>query len=210
MPPICPNLLQTGSCQDANCTQRHDVHICTICNLTSSTEELHRVHLRSKRHLRASNGSSQQLYCPVCKTVIPGLNDWQSHVGGRRHAVAAQQQGVSPEVEPEEPGAAVLSHMFCAVCKIYMHEDAWPRHPQTKLHSRKLLAGAIQVALDEASKDKHGVSISPQDLDFGVLEVSEATTGASLTVDITTTVPSSRYHLVEAKLPLRAHDRVSP
>lgn len=60
---------------------------------------------------------------------------------------------------------------------------------------------AFKSLLEEAEKDKHGISVSaPEGVDFGITEVEEAQVGRRVTLVITTSVPLSSVHLDDVKL----------
>ena len=118
--------------------------------------------------------------------------------------------GVSVDVEPEEAGGEVLGHVYCTVCEVYVHEDAWKHHHLTRLHQIKLRFGSIRSALEEASKDKHGVSVSYVDgVDFGVLDSAQRSGTTEITLDIKTTVPLSTVQLAEARFTPKSLGRIS-
>lgn len=210
MDSVCPNVLAAGSCQDASCKRNHDVYICSGCSVVSFSEKDHQAHYKDLRHRKLVEGQSQQFYCTICKTIVTGLTVWKSHIGGKPHKAAASRQGLHPDIEPEEPGADVPGHIFCSTCNHYVLQADFDRHSSTRTHARKLQVDTIQAALDEATKDKHGVTISPQKLDSGVVDIAKANVGATLTVTIKTTVPQACVDLVETKLSPKTHSRVPP
>ncbi len=198
---ICPSLLSTGSCSRADCTDRHDVLICVPCSLVCSSDNAYRAHLNGRRHRAQAEGLNTSMHCAICEIAIMGKRSWAQHVLGKRHANVARDRGLSPIVEPEEAGANSHAHMFCPMCKTYVHEDAWSKHPNTRLHQRRLRFSAIEAAFDEAAKDKHGVTVSPHpELDFGILDVGDAAVGHIKRFVIASTVPSSSINLVDFKI----------
>ena len=148
--------------------------------------------------------------CPICEVLITGANVWNAHVNGRRHRATAQRLGVSPNMDPEEGGGEVTGHVYCSVCDTYVHEAFWGRHPQARLHLTRLRFGAMRSALEEAAKDKHGVTVSFADgVDFGILNTSRTTRTVELNMIVETTIPLSTVNLVEAKLTPKSFGRIS-
>ena len=60
---------------------------------------------------------------------------------------------------------------------------------------------AFKSLLEEAEKDKHGISVSSSDgVDFGIIELEEAQAGRDVALVITTSVPRSSARLVDVKM----------
>ncbi|KAF7796423.1 hypothetical protein EIP86_007600 [Pleurotus ostreatoroseus] len=159
-----------------------------------------RQHMQGERHRRQIAGLAVTLFCSLCRIAVVGQNGWQQHLATKRHLRNAKQQGVSAAMEPMEAGDDVQSHEFCPLCKVYVHTSTWTRHPATKMHKRRLRFGSVEAGLEEAAKDKHGILVTPSELDFGVLHSDRAKHGVSLTVEIKSSVPLSNVTLVEYKL----------
>ncbi|KAF7971347.1 hypothetical protein HWV62_21363 [Athelia sp. TMB] len=67
------------------------------------------------------------------------------------------------------------------------------------LHRRKESVVAYKTAMEEAEKNKHGVTISAS-LDFGVVDIADAGRGVRVDFKIDTTIPVSRVSLIDYKL----------
>lgn len=187
------------------------MHVCVPCGVVSANERQKIAHLNGKRHHRRIGGASTVMRCPLCEVMVVGHAVWTSHVTGKKHRAVAKQQGVPAAVDPEEGGGAVSGHIFCSVCETYVHEDAWDRHPQGRLHQIKIAFNAMRSALAEAAKDKHGVSVSHGDIvDFGVLDNSQGPCRKDIVLEIRATVPSSSVVLREAKLSPKRSQQVIP
>lgn len=196
---LCPTFLSTGLCANRSCTYRHNVPSCRLCGLVFETLEEYDEHATTKNHRNRVQGESGALvYCSICKKYITGLKNWASHVASRRHGIHASAQHVSPSVEPEEP-EIVPGHTLCVVCNRHIPDRFWARHPQQPKHKEKERFAAFRTALDEAEKDKHGVSLSG-DFDFKIVETLEAQTGVKRRGTIQSSVPSSHIKIVELKL----------
>jgi helicase MOV-10 len=184
---VCPNIQATGMCMDAACTLKHDVYMCLPCGVVARSEGAKKTHLNSNRYLKHVQSYFQTLRYPA---------------------------GVFAGVDTEEANSQARAHIFCSTCERYVREDAWAYHPQGQLHQLKQGLDTMRVALQEAAKDKHGVTVSQVDgVNFGVLYLSDNATScyAETTLEISLTVPSSWIFLAEAKLsPDRPLQRASP
>lgn len=198
---VCPNLLATGSCLDNDCSDNHDVYVCAPCSVVTRSECTRDAHLNGARHRKRVQGRTQIMRCPICSIVVFNASFWRTHVNGKKHKHAAQVLGISAAVEPEEAGGEVRGHVFCSVCETYVHRDAWDKHPLGRLHQMKIKYGALRSAMEEAAKDKHGVTVScPDGIDFGVINSGRGEIKAEIALDIQTTVPLSNVYFVEARL----------
>lgn len=199
---ICPNVLSNGSCPDGSCHRNHDVYICRTCSITCPNQATLDAHFNGQRHRRQLGGPKPVPnipHCSICESYVTG--SWPAHTKGKRHLIAAKSKGVNSNIRPGTSSGDIRAHVFCSICKTFVHEDAWEKHPGTRLHQRKLRFGALEFALQEAAKDKHGVTVSsPDGLNFGVAETDTAREGVQMTLSIQNTVPHSYVILVEAKL----------
>jgi helicase MOV-10 len=105
---------------------------------------------------------------------------------------------VSTQVEPEE-AAVVRGEVYCNICDTHIPPALWPLHDKSRNHIRKENFAVFKAALDEAEKNKHGVTVSTNS-DFGILEVTEATASVPKVLLVETTIPSSRIRIVDVKL----------
>jgi len=119
-------------------------------------------------------------------------------VSGSGHRGKTAAQGASTVVEPEEAAATARSE-YCTLCGVFVPRTLWTQHAQNSTHRRKEGFAAFKVTLEEAEKNKHGVTVS-EGLDFGIVRPADARTGVSLQFSMETTVPASRIRVVEAKL----------
>lgn len=131
--------------------------------------------------------------CEACSVVCLTGNFYQAHLAGKNHqktlqrAVHAQAHGIDTE--------------FCELCQKPIPNNNWERHQNTRRHVNKLRFFALKSLLEEAEKDKHGISVSASEgVDFGILEVEEAQVGRRVMLVIATSVPFSSVHLAEVKL----------
>lgn len=84
-----------------------------------------------------------------------------------------------------------------------MHNRYWKQHSGTTSHRGKVQFTKFEAAFDEATKDKHGISVSHSNgIDFGIVEVESAVGGARAVQILTvkSTVPLAKVSLIEAKV----------
>jgi helicase MOV-10 len=148
----CPTLLAYGSCQEASCRLNHDVHVCTVCDVVSTSLLWHQQHLAGRQH--------------------------QKRLKGRR----------------ETPQGAI----HCSACDVYIPPAQWPKHLSGFKHANKTRTLAFLSVLAEATKDKHGITVSDEDgMDLGVVDLQQT---ESRTFTVSTHVPYSSVVLVDVKL----------
>jgi hypothetical protein len=88
--------------------------------------------------------------------------------------------------DPEPTSAP--STFVCHTCDIELPLSQQDSHLNSAAHKRKIRFAALRSALDEAERDKHGVTVSsPDGLDFGLVEVStlEANPTITSSIDVT-------------------------
>ena len=131
--------------------------------------------------------------CETCSVVCLTGNAYQAHLGGKNHrktlerTTYAQAHGIDTE--------------FCQLCHISIFNRNWEQHQRTKRHSNKQRFFAFKSLLEEAEKDKHGISVSGSEgVDFGIIELEEAHAGRDVTLVINTLVPRSSVRLVDVKM----------
>jgi helicase MOV-10 len=195
---ICPELQSHGACNDSSCQYRHDILLCEDCGIVCYSLSQYNAHISSKRHKRQISGARTFHRCPVCNVNFQGPDEWAKHVSGSGHRKKTARQGVSTVVEPEEAAATARSE-YCTLCGIFVSRTLWTQHAQNSTHRKKEGFAAFKVTLEEAEKNKHGVTVS-EGLDFGIVRPADARSGVSLQFSMETTVPASRITVVEAKL----------
>ena len=131
--------------------------------------------------------------CETCNVVCLTSKSYQAHLSGKNHrktserVAYAQAHGIDTE--------------FCELCRIPITNHDWERHQRTKRHLNKQRFFAFKSLLEEAEKDKHGISVSSSEgVDFGIIELDEAHAGRNVTLMITTSVPRSSVRLVDVKM----------
>jgi helicase MOV-10 len=195
----CPNLLASGVCDDARCPARHDVSSCELCNLVFASPADYAIHATTKQHLNKLQGETgAMLHCTVCQKYIPGMKNWVVHVAGARHAAVAAARGLRRDVVPEEP-EYISGHTLCSTCNSHISDRYWPRHHLTPKHKAREQFISFRAALDEAEKDKHGVSVAGN-FDFGIVEPAAAKSRLVIRPTIHNATPSSKVLLISITL----------
>ncbi|KAF7291968.1 RNA helicase [Mycena indigotica] len=201
MPAICPTLLSTGSCNDEACSHRHDVIRCEPCSWVFATRNAYNSHIAGKKHQRTVQGKTgQALYCPICDRTMVGMssNNWSAHKRSFHHAQAAAAKGISPNITPEA-AQEVPNHSHCTSCDIHVLNYDWVAHCATAKHRRREQYAVFQAALDEAEKDRHGISISGS-FDFGLIALATAQSGLVVEGTVSNATPGSKVSLISMSL----------
>ncbi|KAJ7669407.1 P-loop containing nucleoside triphosphate hydrolase protein [Mycena polygramma] len=195
----CPQLLSGGVCDNDSCPYRHNVSSCELCNLVFASPSDYTAHATTKQHLNKVQGEfGALLHCSICEKYVSGMKNWVQHVASARHAAVAAQKGRQPDVSPEEP-ENVPGHTLCSICNSQIPDRYWPRHHLMPKHKERERFVSFRTALDEAEKDKNGVSVLG-DFDFGIVDGSVATSGVRIHPTITNTTPSSNVSIVSMTL----------
>ena len=142
--------------------------------------------------------------CETCSVVCMTGHAYQAHEAGKNHRKTLQR------------AAYALAHgidtEFCELCQMPIFNSNWERHQRTKRHLNKQRFLAFKSLLDEAEKDKHGISVSSSEgVDFGIIELEEARAGRGITLVVNTVVPLSSVRLVDVKFTSTSNrGRISP
>jgi helicase MOV-10 len=126
------------------------------------------------------------------------MKNWVQHIAGARHAAVAAETGRQPDVPPEEP-EYVPGHTLCSTCNSHIPDRNWPRHHLTAKHKDREQFVFFQTALDEAERDKNGVSVSGN-FDFGIVDGPVAKSGIKIHPTIKNATPSSKVSIVNMTL----------
>ena len=209
--PICPNLVALGFCTAKNCRNKHDGFFCVSCGVVNHTEAAHKAHFYTKRHSRSNLGANDPFYCTICKAVVQGKARWDRHVNSKGHIDAAVKQGVDWNVEPGKPGVPVEGQVFCPVCRKYIPQPSWDRHASMRSHKSKVDFTHVRQALDNAAKDKHGITVSHYpSVDFGTVDPDVAKQGIQVVLVVKTSEPDADVTLAAARLTSASTNRQSP
>ncbi|KAJ7154602.1 P-loop containing nucleoside triphosphate hydrolase protein [Mycena filopes] len=195
----CPLLLATGVCEAPSCPHRHNVPSCELCNLVFASPADYTAHAATKQHLNKVQGEfGAMLHCSVCRKYVSGMKNWVQHVRSGRHAAMAEERRIEPNVLPEEP-ETVPGHTLCSICNSHIPNAHWPRHHLTPKHKDREQFVSFRAALNEAEKDKHGISVTG-DFDFGIVDLATAKFGFTVHPIILNTTPSSKVSIVSLSL----------
>lgn len=204
---VCPLLKANGSCSDELCRFNHDVRICEDCDVLCTSVAAYNAHIQGKKHRSKVLGLSTLFRCPLCRVSVYGPVSWNQHVTGGPHQREAALQGVPAHVEPEGAGD-IYGQMYCGLCDRHIPTYLWSSHAQGAAHRQKERVAAYKTALNEAEKNKHGVTVS-EGINFRVVDVADARNGVSLHFTVDTTIPASRVSLMGYKLSMST-TRTSP
>ncbi|CAK5278608.1 unnamed protein product [Mycena citricolor] len=190
---ICPQVLAGSLCTERFCTFAHNPPSCDLCNLIFPTAPQYTEHVATKQHQNRLCGEfGLMLYCSACEKYIPGNKNWAVHVRSARHIKKAGGRHLEAEESGEMPG-----HTLCTTCNSQIPDKSWARHHLMPKHLAKTQFLSFRTALDEAEKDKNGVSVSGA-FDFGIVEPSLAGAGVRVNASITNTTPYSIVSIVNA------------
>jgi helicase MOV-10 len=203
----CPNFLNSGTCPDQpECPHQHPNFSCDICGLALNTQAQYRAHLTTKRHQKATRAVSRTLstapcICKVCGVKLSHPKNIPQHGAGRAHCVRLQDlvsKGVHytrDEMYPVDED--VVFH--CDICDS-MEWYGREQHLRTARHKNKVAYLSVRAALDEAEKDKYGISVSAGGqggVDFGIIDTGIR---QELRLTVTSTVPNTQFVLLSVKL----------
>lgn len=142
--------------------------------------------------------STGWMHCPVCDDHVSGQHLWNIHLRSRRHVRICEEQGVPPDVAPEET-ETIPNHRFCATCFRQIPNKSFAQHIAGKKHLAKERFALYTAVLEEAESDKHGVTVNGN-FDFGIVEVAQATPGVRKNATISTQVPNASIRLLSTTL----------
>ncbi|KZT68330.1 RNA helicase [Daedalea quercina L-15889] len=197
---VCPQLLLNGACAVDGCEYRHNVQICRPCGAICYSAAFYRAHCASQRHKKRLSGAVGAFFCSICQTNVPSGDGWAVHIRGKKHVGLASQQGIDPNVQPEET-TTPIGHVHCNECSLAVPQERWTTHVNSRSHGRKSLVASYEAAFEEAGKNKHGIDVTHENdgLDFGIIDVEDASRGVATVLTVRNTVPTSKVVLVNAK-----------
>lgn len=194
----CPNIIASGSCTNTGCVFNHNILTCDPCGYVARNIHEYQAHLQSKKHQRVLAGKIEQTwYCHICERPI-GSNSWNQHKNGKRHRDKAKSEKLDVNLEPD-PVVPANTHTFCTICQSSITTRYWDSHIRSRSHLKKEQYVSFKNVLDEAEKEKNGVTIQGE-AELGVLEPAIAAVGKTTTLKISSTVPSAKIVLVSVKL----------
>ncbi|KAK0204297.1 P-loop containing nucleoside triphosphate hydrolase protein [Desarmillaria ectypa] len=197
--PICDRLLSVGSCRDTTCRANHNVSTCDLCRLVFPSTEAYTSHLSQKEHKDAlQEHSSNWFFCYLCDSYHAGRVAFDSHIKSLLHVRRAKEVGVAPNI-PAQQSEVVPGHRLCTFCNVQIPDQAWHRHVVTAKHKSKEQFAAFSVVLEQAERDKHGVTVKGE-LDFKVVKIESSREGVKISTLIETTVPGANIKLVQTQL----------
>jgi helicase MOV-10 len=188
---LCPNFRQDGVCNAENCPHFHPNLICDLCGVAARNEEYMNAHLKGAKHAamqRARASQNVPKRCTICDVRLENPAACRDHTRGRGHVrLLSELREQGRQVDEREILVDDDRNMFeCLVCEIQVWQQTRAKHEQTQRHKRKERFLSIRHALEEAEKDKHGVSLSPPGrdaFDLGLSEAGRASLEFSLKID---------------------------
>lgn len=216
MTQVCDEIAAHGVCNREDCPFSHDLFSCETCRQVFDTAAKYDQHLsfvfHRKKALQAENrraGISQPVFCTVCSVDLATETDYYSgHVRGKRHRRNMQEQGIVNEPGPEEQDVP-RNQTRCDTCFTNVLTRDWETHLRSRRHAGATQFNALQGALEESEKDKNGLIISPEEMDFGFVAESPSRDAVwSMTLVIQNT-NATELHLVDTRLSSQMTSRTS-
>ena len=198
---VCPNLLSQGACATEGCTFKHDVHLCQTCRVVCISVYFLETHLSGKKHARRVRAQAcpHPSFCKLCNVSLGSGWSYPQHIRGRAHQALLEEQQDSQDDSSSDTVSQFETvpreHSQCHVCDLTVPERLWSSHVAGFNHRKKERFASIQAAFDEANKDKHGITVSPEHggegpLDFGFIELAtlqaQPTRSTQVTLHLTT------------------------
>ncbi|KIJ63043.1 hypothetical protein HYDPIDRAFT_41313, partial [Hydnomerulius pinastri MD-312] len=208
MTKICPEVQLHGVCHTPGCTKHHEVHLCEMCAVVCYSLSAYNAHLAGKKHRRRDAGTGAMVHCTICDMHMLGNKTWEAHVKGKKHVRLSKAQasgGGGTIVEPSIPDA-IPGQTYCSICSKFIDDHRWAYHLTSREHHNKEKYTALRAVLDEARKDKHGVTVT-NDLDFGIVEPTNADANIEKQFSLSTTIPASRVSVINVTLTSSASRR---
>ncbi|KAK0437214.1 RNA helicase [Armillaria borealis] len=137
--------------------------------------------------------------CYLCDSHHLCKATFDDHIKSSLHVRQAKKAGVDPNIPGQRQSDVVPGHRLCTFCSEQISEQAWHRHIATAKHKSNEQLASYSVVLEQAEKDKHGVTVKG-DLDFKVVKIASASDGVKISARIETAVPSADIKLVKTQL----------
>ncbi|KAI0093451.1 P-loop containing nucleoside triphosphate hydrolase protein [Irpex rosettiformis] len=173
MAQVCDEIYAHGVCQRENCPFSHDVYSCDTCRTVFKTAQGYDTHLTSPLHrrkvLRAEKraaGINVPVNCTVCSLDLATAELYEHHARGKRHVKKLQQLKLETDPGPEEIDVP-RDQTRCDVCAINMMTKNFSQHLQGRRHAAAIQFNSLRGTLDDSERDKNGVDVTPDDIDFG-------------------------------------------
>ncbi|KAK0229484.1 RNA helicase [Armillaria nabsnona] len=155
--------------------------------------------LVAKEHKDAlQEQGSNWFFCYLCDSHHSGRVAFDTHIKSLLHIRRAKEAGIAPNI-PAQQSEVVPGHRLCTFCNLQISAQTWSHHVGTAKHKSKEQFASFSVVLEQAERDKHGVTVTG-DLDFKVVKTASATEGVKISARIETSVPSADIKLVKTQL----------
>ncbi|KAI0093452.1 P-loop containing nucleoside triphosphate hydrolase protein [Irpex rosettiformis] len=173
MAQVCDEIYAHGVCQRENCPFSHDVYSCDTCRAVFKTTRGYETHLASPLHRqkvwkaeKRAAGINVPVTCTVCSVDISSAELYEQHAHGRRHARKLQEQGLETDPGPEEVDVP-RNQTRCDVCATNIETRFFEQHLKSRRHTSSIQFNSLRGALDDSERDKNGVEVTPDTIDFG-------------------------------------------
>lgn len=110
-----------------------------------------------------------------------------------------QEQGLESDPGPEELDVP-RNQTRCETCSTNIPTRDWEKHVRGRRHAGATRFNILQGALEESEKDKNGLIISPEELDYGFVAESPSRKEVQLTTLVIHNTNATDLHLMEARL----------
>lgn len=130
--------------------------------------------------------------CEICVVICSPAGTFDSHIRSWKH-LENEAKAAPPRFNP------YLIH--CSPCNVTVSTTQWNNHLGQESHRRHQELAALRAAYELAESDKQGVTISHLEtsIDFGGIDVDQATAGARLEICL-----SSDKHVTLVRTSVRA------
>ncbi|KAG8930545.1 hypothetical protein FRC02_004060 [Tulasnella sp. 418] len=169
---ICPNILDSGTCSTPDCPHNHQVFPCDLCRIWCTTQHSLNQHIKGRQHQGNLSGTNNQgvvVRCNVCNIGVYG--PVAQHERGRRHRALLKEMRDRGQAVTTITSAVQQGLTRCTVCARDVLSNEWTTHLRSPLHIRKERFTAYTTAIRESEKNKCGVHVEEEVLDYGVVEV---------------------------------------
>lgn len=189
---LCPNFRQHGVCNVEDCPHFHPNLVCDLCGVICRSQAFFNNHLNSFRHQSMKKASSRNpedgpKKCRACNVSLGSPRDISAHFNSQKHRTKIESLRQAGTIIRDEDMIVNDDerNYDCLVCEIRVWEPQ-PVHQRSARHRRRERFLTIRAALEEAEKDKNGISVEPSGkdaFDFGLSTTGRASREIRLSLD---------------------------
>lgn len=144
------------------------------------------------------SSSDSEFPCAPCRRIFRIRQAYEDHCKTPSHRQTLDTLPSRSAALPTIPPGSV----FCDACCAVVTEKEWGRHVSSPRHSKAVRFQKYQDAKREAEGNKGGVEVSPDEVDFGLVEVeqlSEKSYGAQRVQELTVKAGSTACVIVNGE-----------